>query len=169
MKDSPYYGVCQVIRHILFYRLIYFLPDGILFPMNQGKSSFPWGVEQRLKYIEAKLYWEGRVSRIDIIREFSLSPQQASSDLSAYNSLASQNLVYDPRIKVYLATDTIEPVFPVQSPLDYLSRLASEEMTARTTGWVPSVGFLPRPQRRLDAQVTRAILIAMRAGEGLEV
>lgn len=169
MKYSPYYRVSQVNRHILFYRLIYFLPDGILVPMNQVKSSFPWGVEQRLKYIEAKLYWEGRVSRIDIIREFSLSPQQASSDLSAYNSLASQNLVYDPRIKVYLATHTIEPVFPVQSPLDYLSRLASEEMTARTTGWAPSVGFLPRPQRRLDAQVTRAILIAMRAGEALEV
>jgi len=137
--------------------------------MSQTKSKLPWGVKQRLKYIEAKLYWEGRVNRIDIIKEFSISPQQASSDLSSYNSLASQNLIYDPRLKVYLATNTIEPVFPVLSPIDYLSHLAFEEMTTRTTGWAPSAIFLPQPQRCLNAQVTRAILIAMRAGEGLEV
>ena len=49
--------------------------------MNEG-HAIRWGVEQRLEFIEFRLFWEGGINRGDIIEIFGVSVPQASKDLT---------------------------------------------------------------------------------------
>ena len=40
---------------------------------KQRKKSL-WSVEQRLEFIEFRLFWEGHVNRIDVMQQFELLP-----------------------------------------------------------------------------------------------
>ena len=51
--------------------------------MSNDRSELRWGVEQRLEFIEFRLFWEGHVNRSDVMEQFGLV-NQASSDLSRY-------------------------------------------------------------------------------------
>jgi hypothetical protein len=50
--------------------------------MDNDRSELRWGVEQRLEFIEFRLFWEGHVNRSDVMEKFGLSVNQASSDLT---------------------------------------------------------------------------------------
>jgi hypothetical protein len=50
--------------------------------VDRDKAELRWGVEQRLEFIEFRLFWEGHVNRIDVMQQFSVSVNQASSDLN---------------------------------------------------------------------------------------
>jgi len=63
--------------------------------VSNDRSELRWGVEQRLEFIEFRLFWEGHVNRIDVMQQFGLSVNQASSDLSRYIGLAPNNMDYD--------------------------------------------------------------------------
>ena len=58
-----------------------------------------WGVEQRLEFIEFRLFWEGSINRADIVDFFGVSVPQASKDLTLYQERAPGNLEYDTRGK----------------------------------------------------------------------
>ena len=53
------------------------------------------GIEQRLEFVDFRLFWEGKINRADIIDRFKISIPQASKDLTLYESLAPGNLEYD--------------------------------------------------------------------------
>lgn len=63
--------------------------------MENDRSDLRWGVEQRLEFIEFRLFWEGHVNRSDVMEQFGLSVNQASSDLNRYISFAPDNMTYD--------------------------------------------------------------------------
>ena len=63
--------------------------------MGLEKAGLRWGVEQRLEFIEFRLFWEGHVNRSDVMEQFGLSVNQASSDLNRYISFAPDNMTYD--------------------------------------------------------------------------
>ena len=44
--------------------------------MGDSKPSLRWGVEQKLQFIEFRLFWEGHVNRSDLIDKFSVSQNQ---------------------------------------------------------------------------------------------
>ena len=52
--------------------------------MSNDKSELRWGVEQRLEFIEFRLFWEEHVNRIDLMDQFGVSVNQASMDLNRY-------------------------------------------------------------------------------------
>ena len=58
-----------------------------------------WGIEQRLEFIEFRLFWEGAINRADIVDYFAVSVPQASKDLSLYQERAPGNMEYDKRGK----------------------------------------------------------------------
>ena len=70
-----------------------------------------WGVEQRLEFIEYRLFWEGSVNRSDITARFSVSVPQASKDLAQYQETAPDNLSYDRRAKCYVPTEDYRPIY----------------------------------------------------------
>ena len=62
-----------------------------------------WAVEQRLEFVEFRLFWEGHVNRSDVMAQFGLSVNQASADLNRYIGLAPDNMVYDKSARTYIA------------------------------------------------------------------
>ena len=51
--------------------------------MGEERAELRWGIEQRLEFIEFRLFWEGHVNRSDLMDQFGVSVNQASTDLRA--------------------------------------------------------------------------------------
>ena len=63
--------------------------------VDDSKRSLRWGVEQRLQFIEFRLFWEGYVNRSNLIDKFGAPPNQVSGDLNRCIALVPDNMVYD--------------------------------------------------------------------------
>lgn len=133
-----------------------------------------WGVEQRLEFIEFRLFWEGEINRGDLVEQFGVSVPQASKDLSLYQERAPGNMRYDTRAKRYFAESEFMLRFLAPDPYVYLSRLRSvtEGVVPLEESWF---GALPRadvavtPRRDVDIKVLRAILRAIREDRSIDV
>lgn len=126
-----------------------------------------WSQDRRLKFIDFRLRWEGRINRSDLVEFFGISMPQASADVSKYSEGAPQNLSYDPRIKSYLRTASFSPVFSRSSTRTYLNELQALEtkiMEPKSSfvGWKPDLGIVPVPNRNVDGKVLSTLLQAVR-------
>jgi predicted DNA-binding transcriptional regulator YafY len=133
-----------------------------------------WGIEQRLEFIEFRLFWEGGINRVDITEFFGVSVPQASKDLAQYRELEPANIEYDASEKRYLPTSKFKPRFLKPDPDRYLNQLrtiADRIMPAKET-WLeraPQADAMPIPHRRVDAGVLRALLGAIRRSRSVEI
>lgn len=142
--------------------------------MNDQNPGIRWGVEQRLEFIEFRLFWEGGVNRSDIIDVFGVSVPQASKDLSLYQERAPGNVDYDKSAKRYVAAKRFEPRFLKPDPDVYLSRLRSlgEGLSAPVESWIaqpPQTDIALTPKRDISTDVLRAALKAVREGGSIEI
>jgi len=142
--------------------------------MSRQAADLRWGVEQRLEFIEFRLFWEGGINRSDITRYFGVSVPQASKDLSRYQELAPRNIRYDRSEKRYFATEEFAPLFLKPDPDRYLSqlRLIADGAISREESWAarpPSFETLTMPRRHIDPDVLRTTLAAIRDREALEI
>ena len=133
-----------------------------------------WGVEKRLEFIEFRLYWEGGINRADITEQFGVSVPQASNDLSLYENTVPGNLAYDKSAKRYVASAKFAPVFLKPEPNYYLAqlRIASNLVGALRETWLsftPTFDAMPIPHRRIDADILRSMVAAIRNKRALEV
>jgi len=144
--------------------------------MSQTQSESPevrWSVEQRLAFVDRRLFWEGKINRSDLSGLFSISTPQASTDLALYDSVAPGNMIYDKHAKAYVVT----PGFHSRSEhsaREYLAQLqliadGVIEQDESWIGWVPPYGVTPKVRRRLEAAVLRKILEAIRSKLGLQI
>ena len=92
-----------------------------------------WSVEQRLEFIEFRLFWDGQLNRSDLTQKFEISVPQASMDLARYQTIAPNNIRYDGRLKTYVAAESFKPVVSTPTARYYLSQLRSvaDEVLAR--------------------------------------
>lgn len=139
--------------------------------MNTGLT---WGVEQRLEFIEFRLYWDNSINRADIVSKFGVSVPQASKDLSQYQELAPGNAIYDKRAKRYVAGAEFAPKFLAVDSAQYLSqlRLLTDGTLDAADAWVGTptpVGLVGIPQRTVASPILRAVLTAIRGEQDLEV
>jgi hypothetical protein len=142
--------------------------------MNDEMPGIRWGVEQRLEFIEFRLFWEGGVNRSDIIDVFGVSVPQASKDLSLYQERAPGNVTYDKSGKRYVAAASFVPRFLKPDPGAYLSRLRSvgEGLSMPVESWIanpPETDIALTPKRDISADVLRAVLKAVRDRQSIEV
>jgi hypothetical protein len=140
------------------------------------KQSRAWGAEARLKFIEFRLYWEGRINRGDLQSHFGISTPQASLDLKAYTKLAPGNFYYDKQRKAYFSTNCFKPVLISPNAKDYLSQLElistendSPFSHASFIGEIPSFDITQSPRRIVDAETLRTILRAINENIALEI
>src|SRR5262245_18436339 len=106
--------------------------------------------EQRLEFIEFRLFWEGGVSRSDLIEQFGVSVPHASNDLTAYRELAPENVTYDLSGKRYVPAPGFRPMFLKPNPDRYLAQLKamSDEILDIDDTWLsrqPDTGVFPIP------------------------
>ena len=142
--------------------------------MGDDKPSLRWGVEQKLQFIEFRLFWEGHVNRSDLIDKFSVSQNQASGDLNRYIALVPDNMVYDKSGKTYLRSSSFSPLFLKPDATQYLSQVRSvaEGIVAPEDAWIgnfPAFDAAPSPARGIDPVVLRSIAIAIRRHEAIHI
>jgi hypothetical protein len=66
--------------------------------VDNERSELRWGVEQRLEFIEFRLFWEGHVNRSDLMEQFRISVNKASRKLlETANALVKANRLWTPK------------------------------------------------------------------------
>lgn len=142
--------------------------------MAQAAAALKWGVEQRLEFIEFRLFWEGGVNRADIMEMFDVSVPQASKDLTLYQERAPNNAIYDKSAKRYVASNRFQPCFLKPDPAAYLNQLRSvfEGIIDRSHAWIgqcPSYDAAPTPVRGVNAGILRSVMAAIRMSQAIEI
>ena len=142
--------------------------------MGVGKSDIRWGVEQRLEFIEFRLFWEGHVNRSDLMDHFGVSVNQASSDLNRYIAYAPDNMVYDKSARTYVLGAQFEPAFQKLDAGRYLAQLHSvaDDILDRDHCWIadlPAYDAAPTPVRGVDPEKLRAVVGAIRHCKAIEI
>ena len=133
-----------------------------------------WGIEQRLEFIEFRLFWEGSINHSDIIDYFSVSVPQASKDLTHYQERAPGNMTYDNRRKCYVAANDFVLRFLNPDPYVFLGQLRSvaEGAVAPHESWIaklPEADVALTPKRDIDVEILRRVLDAVRDESSIEV
>ena len=123
--------------------------------VGEGQAKLRWGVEQRLEFIEFRLFWEGHVNRIDVIKQFGVSRNQASADLNHYIALAPNNMVYDRSARTYVRGNVFACHFREPDAAHYLSqlRLVADNVMDQEDCWIPVLppyASAPAPVRGVD-------------------
>ena len=142
--------------------------------MSNVRSELRWGVEQRLEFIEFRLFWEGHVNRSDVMTQFGLSVNQASADLSRYIGLAPHNMDYDRSLRTYVRQPAFSPVFDKLDAGRYLAQLRSiaDKILDQDDCWIPGLpefDSAPTPARGVDPATLRSVVNAIRRFEAIEV
>jgi WYL domain len=133
-----------------------------------------WGMEQRLEFIDFRLFWDGTLNRSDITDRFGVSAPQASADLALYKELAPDNLDYDPSQKRFVATTQFSPRLFQPNADRYLIQLKAigdEVISLSDTNIaaLPMMDAMPIPHRRVDPNILRRLLLTIRGQRGLNV
>lgn len=142
---------------------------------GRGESArVRWNVEQRLAFIEERLFWVGEINRNDLIERFDVSVSQASADIARYLELRPPGLAYDKSAKRYVAADDFQPVLAPPDADRFLAELRILEQHQ-----IPEAGVAlregvpyaaaPLPERPVDPNVLRAVLRAIRHHRALNV
>lgn len=133
-----------------------------------------WAVEQKLEFIEFRLFWDGHVNRSDIIKTFGVSVNQASTDLNRYLGLAPDNMTYDKSARTYVRTSRFSPLFLKPGASQFLTqvRLVAEGIVAKDDAWIgniPAFDATPTPARGIDPVILRSIVTSIGRKEAIEV
>lgn len=142
--------------------------------MENGSGELRWGVEQRLEFIEFRLFWEGHVNRSDVMEQFGLSVNQASSDLNRYIGFAPDNMVYDKSARTYVRGPGFKAQFLQPDAGRYLAQLRSlaDGLLDPEDSWIavhPAYDAAPTPVRGVNPMTLRSIVGAIRRTEAVEV
>jgi WYL domain len=135
--------------------------------VEQQTPRLRWGTEQRLEFIEFRLFWDGSVNRSDITERFGISAAQASADLTQIRELARENIHYDSSVKSYLPTDNFRPRVLKPNAEHYLAQLwaLSDNIIAPIDTWIgelPEVGITPVSARGVEPGTLRTFLATIR-------
>lgn len=133
-----------------------------------------WGAEQRLEFIEFISYWEGSINRSHITEHFGVSVPQASIDLANYQRIAPHNLQYDLSSKRYVAARDFDCKLIKPNADRYLGQLNAlttkvVESAETWLGDAPAADVIPIPTRRVDPNILRSMLAALRAKLSIEI
>lgn len=116
----------------------------------------------RLRWIDDRLHWQGGFRRRELMDRFSISPQQASGDISAYQSLAPENATIEPSTKGYLRQSSFTPLFPK----DFMTWLREEAQAGPRA--LPTE-TLSLPSRHLDESILSSVVTSYTTRTALQI
>ncbi len=67
--------------------------------------------KERLSHIDFRLRFLGTIGRNDLVSRFGIKAAAATRDITLYKELASQNLEYDTKVKIYTRSEPFSPLF----------------------------------------------------------
>ena len=141
---------------------------------DESELTGSWGLGRRLRFIDFRLRWEGRINRTDLTDFFKISIPQASADLAKYTELAPFNMDYNVKVKAYLKSPNFRPYFARSASKIYLNELlaVTNEIAEPKSSFIevlPTVGAPPLPARVIDGNVLAVLLQAMREKKKVRV
>jgi predicted DNA-binding transcriptional regulator YafY len=71
--------------------------------------------QERLSHIDFRLRFLGTVGRQDLVSRFGIKEAAATRDITLYKELASGNLEYDTKAKLYIRGESFRPLFEYSS------------------------------------------------------
>ena len=137
-------------------------------------ESLTWPVQQRLKYIEFRLFWEGRISRQNVKNQFGISPQQATKDFNLYEEKAPGNLLYSPKLRRYIPSPAFKAKFIQETATEYLRHIDALRFEHKSADeiWiddVPSYDCTHMPTRSIKPEVLKSVIFCIRQGKSMEI
>lgn len=142
--------------------------------MSTDVEKLGFAQRQRLTYIESVVYWEGRIDRPRVAREFNVSENHVTKDFRLYKDTFPGNIQYDESARVYRPTKQFKPKIGRGSPEEYLALLRGKA-EQRDGSLLPSLDCevvsdaVPPPRGKLEATVLNAITRAISGGTGLSI
>lgn len=135
--------------------------------VSSESQSLRWSQRQRFAFIERRLYWEGGLSRQDLMARFGISAPQASADVQRYDELAPGNVEFDRSRKVYAPLPEFTPKYFEPNARHYLSQLLlqSDLAVPSLESWLgkePDFAAIPRVRRKMDVETLRPIVTCIR-------
>jgi predicted DNA-binding transcriptional regulator YafY len=127
------------------------------------------------RHIEIIAYWERRLTTNHLMNAFGIWRQQASKDINAYlKDFATDNLIYDPRLKGYKPTANFLPLFTIGVADEYFQLLSIRDHLNSTPillgGAHPAISErISPPLRDLRPEVLAPVIQAAREGKRLEI
>jgi hypothetical protein len=79
--------------------------------MDFRLEKLSYAQQQRLAYIDFKLFFTGSVTRSEIVQHFKLGVSAATRDINLYKEHAQKNMAYDNTQKKYFLTNSFKPLF----------------------------------------------------------
>lgn len=143
--------------------------------MDASDAQTPrWSQLQRFAFIERRLYWEGTLSRQDLITRFGISAPQASMDVQRYDELVPGNVEFDRSRKAYVARPGFRPKYFEPSARNYLSQLLlrKDQAVPAFESWLgkePDFDAIPRVRRKMDAETLRPIVTCIHQRLAIQV
>jgi predicted DNA-binding transcriptional regulator YafY len=142
------------------------IPCGMTTAPPDSARAPRWSIERRLALLLARLQWEGRVNRGDLVQRFGISPNQATADLKRFSEVYPGALVYDAKEKTYRAG----PSLPQAMPDDAARLLRDLRLVAEgvlpgdeiALATIPLLAAADAPSRTVDPTVLHAVLAAIR-------
>ncbi len=117
--------------------------------------------QERLAYIDFRLYFLGSVGRNNLVVRFGLKEAAATRDIAKYKELAEENLDYDNKAKLYQVTKEFKPLFNYDAikALDTLSQGVGDGQIAAGKPFIScEIPFqLQKPDIDVLSKLTRAI------------
>lgn len=115
----------------------------------------------RLSFVELRVRFIGEIRRQDLVARFGIQSAAASRDLALYKKIASGNIDYDSKGKLYVHGARFQPVFDFSSErvFSWLTRGFGDGEPMPRKAWVGSESAfrLTHPDLDVVASVTRAI------------
>lgn len=142
--------------------------------LDSVPEGLSWSQERRLKFVDFRLRWEGRINRNDLAEFFDISLPQATADLARYSESAPHNMEYDRSSKAYLRASAFQPLYLRSSSKMYLAELLAlsggiVDGESTFVKWHPPVATLPVIGRQVDGEILVRLLQAIREGRMVHV
>lgn len=143
--------------------------------MSAVPADLPFARQERLRFIEAMLLWEGSTQRSRVCDVFGVTPNHVTRDIATYLSQHPDSLLFRPQQRAYVPGPRFRPVYASQDPAEYLGLLQTRAETGSAAvlpllgGPGADVDCLPSPAQGVDADALREVLRAIRQGTGLSL
>jgi hypothetical protein len=138
-------------------------------------QSLPFAQQQRLRFIESMVLWEGTVQRQRVCEVFGINPNHVTRDIQVYKQHYPKNLEYNPSVRAYEPGVHFTPRLASGDPGEYLTLLHAyaESQSVAILPVLGSDGHLvetiPKAKYAVDQQVLRCVVQATRRGRGIQV
>lgn len=138
-------------------------------------DSLPFAQQQRLRFLESMVLWEGTIKRQRVCDVFGVNPNHVTRDIQIYKRQYPKNIEYYQSQRAYGPGEKFSPKMASGDPNEYLTLLYAYA-ESRSVAMLPVLGgeglpveVVAKPKRTIDQELLRGVVQATRQGKGIKV